>query len=108
MAVSCETVGGSSLNPNAPHSIPMLDLQIEDILLVMREWVRTEVRRVHEQQMAYVHWLHQCLKQEMADLLDSGFSEPPVPKNRMRPRRIIHQPRARPKCSPRRIIHQPR
>lgn len=104
MAVSCGTVGESSLNPNAPHSVPMLDQQIEDIYLRLREWVQTEFHEYQEQQIAFSRWLHQRQK----------FSEPPVPKNRMRPlsfqSKYGEKPvrRVRPKCSPHRIIHQPR
>ncbi|KAG6502631.1 hypothetical protein ZIOFF_034917 [Zingiber officinale] len=92
------TVEGSSLNPNAPHSV----------LQQLLESVET-----------FLEHFHQCWQQEMArkDLFETAYVEALVmnlstksPKKGVRPGKYREKPVqcVRPKGTPRRIIHQPR
>ncbi|XP_042387219.1 uncharacterized protein LOC121979306 [Zingiber officinale] len=92
------TVEGSSLNPNAPHSV---------------------LQQLLESVQTFLEHFHQCWQQEMAgkDLFETASVEALVmnlstksPKKGVRPGKYREKPVqcVRPKGTPRRIIHQPR
>ncbi|XP_074573635.1 uncharacterized protein LOC141830054 [Curcuma longa] len=124
------TVGGSSVNPNAPLSVLMLLQQVRSLQALVEHWLH-QLRELEiagedmfeTDSVEVEHWLHQLRELEIAgeDMFETDSVEALVmnlsaksPKKGTRPRlfpgkyrdkpvRCIH-----PKCSPRRIIHQPR